>query len=401
MGSNDTNTQINEEKERLLSIAGRFLVEGDLCDIAPHGNGHINDTYLLSCILTSGGRRKYILQRINHDIFKNPEQLMENIVSVTSFLQDKIQKSGGDPKREALHVVPVRGGGSYCRMQDGAYWRMYEFVEGASSYDAVKRPEDFYESAVAFGKFQRLLSDFPAASLHETIPDFHNTPVRLERFREALAADKFGRRASVQEEIDFVLDRAGECHAICDLLDAGELPLRVTHNDTKLNNIMMDDQTGKGICVIDLDTVMPGSALYDYGDAIRFGASTGAEDETDLSKVSCDPELFSLYTEGYIKGCGGSLTGREIRMLPVGAKLMTLECGIRFLTDYLEGDHYFKTHREGHNLDRARTQFHLVKDMEDKWSRLETIVEQIGRQEANAQQSVRHGGTPQKESETV
>ena len=248
-------------------------------------------------------------------------------------------------------------------------------MEGADSLDVVERPEEFYESAVAFGQFQKLLADYPAESLHETIPNFHNTIDRVEKFKKAVEADVMKRAADVREEIQFVLDREADCHVLCDMLAAGEIPLRVTHNDTKLNNIMLDHETGKGICVIDLDTVMPGSALYDYGDSIRFGANTGAEDEKDLSKISCDLELFSLYTKGFIEGCGGSLTEKEIRMLPMGAKLMTLECGMRFLTDYLEGDHYFKIHRPEHNLDRTRTQFRLVKDMEDKWEKMQEIAE--------------------------
>ncbi len=248
-------------------------------------------------------------------------------------------------------------------------------MEGADSLDVVERPEEFYESALAFGRFQKLLADYPAESLHETIPNFHNTIDRVEKFQKAVEADVMKRAADVREEIRFVLDREADCHILCDMLAAGEIPLRVTHNDTKLNNIMLDHKTGKGICVIDLDTVMPGSALYDYGDSIRFGANTGAEDEKDLSKISCDLELFALYTKGFIEGCGGSLTEKEIRMLPMGAKLMTLECGMRFLTDYLEGDHYFKIHRPEHNLDRTRTQFRLVKDMEDKWEKMQEIAE--------------------------
>lgn len=366
---------VNKGKEELIRIEEHFLLSGEVESIVPYGSGHINDTYLLTCRQENGEGKRYILQRMNHDIFKDPHGLMENVVNVTGFLQEKIKETGGDPEREALNVIPTKTGESYCREADGSYWRMYRFVEGASSYDAVEKPEDFYESAVAFGHFQKLLSEFPAASLHETIPDFHNTVDRLAKFKKAVKADVCHRAANVQEEIQFVLDREADCHVLCDMLAKGEIPLRVTHNDTKLNNIMIDDKTGKGICVIDLDTVMPGSALYDYGDSIRFGANTGAEDEKDLSKISCDLDLFALYTKGFIEGCEGSLTETEIRMLPMGAKLMTLECGIRFLTDYLEGDHYFKIHRPEHNLDRTRTQFRMVKDMEEKWEKMQKIVE--------------------------
>ncbi len=362
------------EKE-LFQIAEYFAVDGEIKEIIPYGSGHINDTYLLNC-LDGGKSRNYILQRMNHEIFKNPGELMENVVRVTEFLQEKIRRSGGDPEREALNVIPLKDGSSYCKWKDDTYWRMYRFVEGAASYDAVEKPEDFYESAVAFGHFQKLLEDYPAATLHETIPDFHNTIDRMEKLKKALEADAAHRAEEVREEIRFAMEREKDCHILCDMLSSGEIPLRVTHNDTKLNNIMIDNQTRKGICVIDLDTVMPGSALYDYGDSIRFGANTGLEDEKDLSKISCDVDLFALYTKGYIEGCEGSLTETEIRMLPMGAKLMTLECGIRFLTDYLEGDHYFKTARPEHNLDRTRTQFRMVKDMEDKWDVLEKIVGQ-------------------------
>lgn len=363
------------EESELKKIAEKFEIEGTVESVVSYGNGHINDTYSVVCEIEPGKTRRYILQRMNHEVFKDPKGLMENVVGVTAFLRKKIKENGGDPEREALNVISLRDGGSYCEEEDGTFWRVYSFVEGADSFDVVKRPEDFYESAVAFGHFQKLLEDYPAESLHETIPDFHNTIDRMRKFKEAVKADVMGRVAEVKDEIQFVMDREEDCHVLCDMLASGEIPLRVTHNDTKLNNIMLDKETGKGICVIDLDTVMPGSALYDYGDSIRFGANTGEEDEKDLSKISCDLNLFELYTKGFIEGCGGSLTEKEIRLLPMGAKLMTLECGIRFLTDYLEGDHYFKIHRPEHNLDRCRTQFAMVKDMEDKWTQMQEIVE--------------------------
>lgn len=366
---------MSKEKADLIHIAERFAIEGEIGSIEAHGNGHINDTFLVTCQLAEGKTRRYILQRMNQEVFKNPKELMENVTGVTTFLQNKIRENGGNPEREALNVILLKDGGSYWQEEDNTFWRVYRFVEGADSLDVVERPEEFYESAVAFGQFQKLLADYPAESLHETIPNFHNTIDRVEKFKKAVEEDAMKRAADVQEEIQFVLDREADCHILCDMLAAGEIPLRVTHNDTKLNNIMLDHETGKGICVIDLDTVMPGSALYDYGDSIRFGANTGAEDEKDLSKISCDLELFALYTKGFIEGCGGSLTEKEIRMLPMGAKLMTLECGMRFLTDYLEGDHYFKIHRPEHNLDRTRTQFRMVKDMEDKWEKMQEIVE--------------------------
>ncbi len=371
MGDNN----MGRTMEELFQIAGNFAVNGKMEEISPHGSGHINDTFLIT-YRENGKQKRYILQRMNHEIFKDLSGLMENVVHVTEFLQEKIIKSGGEPERETLNVIQTKDGAAYWGNKEDGYWRMYRYVEGATSYDAVEKPEDFYESAVAFGHFQKMLADFPAATLHETIPNFHNTIDRLRKFKQAVAEDVMHRVQEVQAEIRFVLDREEDCHVLCDMLSSGELPLRVTHNDTKLNNIMIDNETGKGICVIDLDTVMPGSALYDFGDSIRFGASTGAEDEKDLSKISCDLELFALYTKGFVEGCEGALTDTEIRMLPMGAKLMTLECGIRFLTDYLEGDHYFKIQRPEHNLDRTRTQFKLVKDMEDKWERLQEIVGQ-------------------------
>ena len=260
------------------------------------------------------------------------------------------------------------------RDEDGEYWRIYYFIPDTFCYEQADTPELFAASGFAFGNFQRLLADYPADTLHETIKGFHDTRARFQVFKDAVARDVCGRAASVQKEIDFVLAREDVANVFGELLDNGEIPLRVTHNDTKLNNIMIDNFTGKGICVIDLDTVMPGLAMHDFGDSIRFGASTAAEDEKDLSKVSCSMELFELYVKGFLEGCGGKLTQKEVELLPMGAKVMTYECGMRFLTDYLEGDHYFKIHREGHNLDRCRTQFKLVEDMEAKWDTMQAIV---------------------------
>lgn len=354
-----------------------FQFEGKAEDAVSYGSGHINDTFLVHCTLPDGAEKKYILQRMNREIFKNPEELMENILNVTSFLRKKIEERGGNPERETLNVILTKDGKPFFVDSIGEYWRAYIYIEDSISYDTVERPEDFYESAVAFGNFQSLLSDYPAETLHETIEGFHDTKRRFAAFKKAVEDDIMGRAASVQEEIAFVLEREDVACVLGDMLDNGELPLRVTHNDTKLNNIMMDKETGKGICVIDLDTVMPGLSIHDFGDSIRFGASTGAEDEKDLSKISCDMELFKLYSEGFIKGCKGSLTEKEREMMPMGAKVMTFECGMRFLTDYLQGDTYFKVHREGHNLDRCRTQFKLVKDMEEKWETMQDIIKAI------------------------
>lgn len=354
-------------------VIENFQFEGEYTEGIPYGSGHINDTFRVT-FQHKGETKRYILQRMNNQIFLNPEELMENVVGVTSWLRKKIVENGGEPERETLNLVPAKDGKAFYKDSEGEYWRVYLFIEGAKTYDLVENQEDFYQSAVAFGRFQGLLADYPAETLHETIQDFHNTVKRLDTFKKAVEADGCGRAAQVQEEIQFVLDREALAHKLCDMQAEGKLPLRVTHNDTKLNNIMIDDETRKAICVIDLDTVMPGLSVNDFGDSIRFGARTGAEDEPDLSKVSCSMELFELYTKGFVEGCKGSLTEEELDMLPVGAMTMTYECGMRFLTDYLEGDHYFKIHREGHNLDRCRTQFKLVKDMEEKWNQMNEIV---------------------------
>lgn len=352
----------------------QFPFEGSLISYERYGNGHINDTFVIHCKRNDDTPIRYILQRMNHDVFKNPEQLMKNIKGITEFLKKKIAADHGDIHRETMNIIPTKAGNSFYKDTIGSYWRVYEFIENATCFEMVKEPDDFYQSAIAFGNFQKLLADYPAESLYETIPDFHNTPLRLETFKKAVKDDILSRAEEVTEEIDFIMEREAFTHILMDACKEGELPLKVTHNDTKLNNIMIDDKTGKAICVIDLDTVMPGFSVNDFGDSIRFGASTGAEDEQDLSKVNFDLSLYELYTRGFLKGCKGSLTKTETDMLPTGAKMMTFECGIRFLTDYLSGDTYFKIHREKHNLDRARTQFKLVADMERNWETMNEIV---------------------------
>lgn len=347
---------------------------GEYLDHCRYGSGHINDTFLIRFKEPEGNVERYILQRMNHEIFKNPDELMENICNVTSFLRDKISKMHGDTKRETMNVIYTKDGRPYFKDSIGACWRAYLFVGDTMSFDKVENTKDFYESGVSFGRFQNLLADFDAASLHETIPNFHNTPVRYEAFLKAVKEDICGRAKEAEAEIRFLMQREKDMGICMELQKAGELPLRVTHNDTKLNNILIDTKTGKGICVIDLDTVMPGLSIFDYGDSIRFGANRAAEDERDLTKVSLDLKLFEAYTKGFLEGCGGSLTEKEIELLPMGAKLMTMECGMRFLTDYLVGDTYFRIHREGHNLDRCRTQLKLVEDMEQKWDSMKDIT---------------------------
>lgn len=349
----------------LDDIIHKFAIKAD---ISPYGNGHINDTYIAE------SNPRFIMQKINSNVFKNPYEVMQNIVNVTEHLKKKIAENGGDTERETLSVVKTIDGENLYLADDGNFFRMYNFIENSVSYDAVENPQQFTEAARAFGRFQNMLADFPADELFETIPDFHDTRKRFENLKKAIAEDKMGRLASVKEEVEFALARENETGIVVDALADGSVPLRVTHNDTKLNNVMLDKDTGEGVCVIDLDTVMPGSLLYDYGDALRFGASTGSEDETDLRKINFSLELFEAFTKGFLGEVGSKLTPKERELLPFSAKLMTFECGIRFLTDYLEGDTYFKIHREHHNLDRCRTQFKLVADMESKTAQMKEIV---------------------------
>lgn len=348
----------------LEQIIRAFELDSAVVSCIRHGSGHINETYALTC---ECGKR-YILQRINHHVFRNVEGLMNNMTAVTDYLRERT-----DDPRSVVHVIRTMDGKPYLTHEDGTYWRCTDFIAGSICLDAPESPEDFYQSAVAFGNFQHLLKDFPADTLVETIPNFHNTQDRYRIFRETLAKDPCGRAKDVQEEIDFALAREAEASTLVNLLSEGKLPLRVTHNDTKLNNVMLDAVTRTPLCVVDLDTVMPGLSLYDFGDSIRFGAATAAEDEKDLSKVTMDLDLFRIYTRGFLSACP-DLTPLEVEMLPLGAKLMTLECGVRFLTDYIDGDHYFAIHREGHNLDRCRTQFKLVADMETKWDQMAAVV---------------------------
>ena len=360
---NRENIKVNE------ALAGYFKTAPDHCE--PYGNGHINDTFLVIA------DKRYILQRMNTDIFTRPTELMENIVSVTEHIRKKTAELGGDAERCSLYVAPTLGGERHFKDSDGCYWRLYDFVEGTVTKERVENPNDFYTCAKAFGKFQQMLSDFPAEKLSEPIANFHNTPWRYENLMKAVKEDKCGRLKDVIAEVDFAKEREEFCKTLENAREQGSLPLRVTHNDTKLNNILFDEVTAEPVCVIDLDTVMPGYSVNDFGDSIRFGANTAEEDETDLSKVSLDLGLFELYVKGFIEGCGGSLTDTEIELLPVGAMMMTLECGMRFLTDHLEGDTYFRIHRENHNLDRARNQFALVADMEKKLPEMREIIKNI------------------------
>lgn len=350
---------------KLKDILPKFNI---LETVEPYGDGHINDTYVAT------GANKFILQRINTNVFKRPDQVMHNIELVCAHLTKKILANGGDPTRETLTLIRTVDDESYYQAEDGSCFRMYKFIEGATTYQTVENPIHFYSAAKAIGKFQKMLSDFPADRLYETIPNFHNTRSRFSDFKAAVEADKLGRAKGVMPEITFALERESYVDTVLDAIAQGSVPLRVTHNDTKLNNIMIDDKTQEGICVIDLDTVMPGSLLYDYGDSLRFGTNTAQEDEQDQSKVWCDLHLFEEFTRGFLEEMKDALTPREAELLGFSARLMTYECGIRFLGDYLNGDTYFKIHREGQNLDRARTQFKLVQDMETKSDEIEAMI---------------------------
>lgn len=337
--------------------------------IVPYGNGHINDTYLRE------GNPGYILQRINTNVFKDPNSVMENIVNVTEYLRAEIVKNGGDPERETMNVIKTKLGKNCYMADSNNYFRMYKFVSNSISFDTAEDSSLLFEAGKSFGKFQRMLDGFDAGLLHETIVDFHNTPKRIEQLEAAIKKNYENRAALVSAELDAAKKYSKYASLITDAMADGSVPSRVTHNDTKLNNVLFDKDTHKGICVIDLDTVMPGSILYDFGDALRFGASSGAEDETDLSKIYFDLEKYKSFAEGFLGEVGECLTKREIELLPESVIIMTYECGIRFLADYLNGDVYFKIHRENHNLDRARTQLKLVADMETKLDEMHRIAE--------------------------
>lgn len=355
------------------NVIFEFCAPGNIILDEPYGNGHINTTRHI-ILDNNGNKTEYILQRINKNVFKDPESLMENYVGVTEFLRKKVIAAGGDPDREALRVIKAKDGKNFYIDNDGEYWRLILYIVDNICYEKVERPEQFYESAVAFGKFQRLLADYPAETLHETIKNFHNTPDRFRQLCEAAEADVCARRSEVEAELAFVKARETFAGTLERAHRDGILPLKVTHNDTKLNNVLFDKDSGKPICVIDLDTIMPGYSVNDFGDSIRFGATTAAEDEADLSKVNFDPSLYELYVKGFIEGAGDGLTDGEKKLLPTAAIMMTFECGMRFLTDYLNGDTYFRTSRPGQNLDRARNQFKLVSDMEQKLPEMEQIV---------------------------
>jgi Ser/Thr protein kinase RdoA (MazF antagonist) len=357
-----------------LAIARIFALGSEIVSASPYGSGHINDTYKVDVKPTSGPSR-FVLQRINHNVFRRPDELMANVERVCAHAYAKLKKSG-DPaaERRTLRLIQTLEGKAWHIDAAGNRWRCYHFIEGATGHDVVRSPEQAYAAAKSFGAFQSLLADLPGGRLHETIPDFHHTPSRFARFQQALAKDSQGRAAASVPEIAFALARAHEVSVVVDALRDGTLPERVTHNDTKLNNVLLDDITQEGVCVIDLDTVMPGSVLYDFGDLVRTSTSPAAEDETELAKVRMQFPMFEALIKGYLESAGGFLTPKEKELLPFAGKLITFEIGLRFLTDWLEGDTYFKIKRPTHNLNRARTQFKLVESIEAQLPAMQALV---------------------------
>ena len=347
-------------------LTSAFALNGAPISWREFGHGHINSTFKVA---TDAGS-EYILQKINKYVFRNPVRLMANVSAVTDYLRERVE----DP-RMAMHFIHTKKGQPYFRDSEGDFWRMYDFMQGFC-LDAPESDEDFYQSGVAFGRFQELLSAFPADTLYETIPEFHNTIDRYRQFKASVAVDPLGRLAQVQEEVNFILAHEEVGGTLQKMRVSGELPLRVTHNDTKLNNVLLDRKTRKALCVLDLDTVMPGLSVHDFGDSIRFGAATAAEDEQDLSKMSLDLHMFEVYTKGFLE-TATTLTDKEVEMLPMGALIMTLEVGLRFLKDYIDGDLYFKTAYPEHNLVRARTQLKLVADIENKMDEMKRIVDKV------------------------
>ncbi len=358
----------------LDEVARQFCFQGHCIEAMPYGTGHINRTYVTRCAAPGDGRRRYLLQCINVNVFPDPPALMENIERVTRHLRSRISAAGGDPQRETLNLVPTTDGALFHKDSAGNTWRAYLFIEGAQAYEMATSLAHVYNAGQAFGNFQRMLADFPANALHEVLPGFHDTPRRFAAFVETLARDRVNRAAGAREEIRFIEQRASETAVLAELLDQGRLPIQVTHYDAKFSNVLMDDITGKGLCVIDLDTVMAGSVLYDFGDAARAGAALAAEDEPDFARAGISLETFEALTRGYLDAARGFLTPTELDYLPFAARLITLEQAIRFLNDYLNGDIYYKINRPAHNLDRARTQIQMLHDMEKQYDSMVAIV---------------------------
>lgn len=359
----------------LNHIIKNFNFPGRLCSVIRHTSGHINDTYTIRFILNSNKKRRCILQKINQNVFPEPEKVMENIEKVTGHLRGKIIERGGDPSRESLSIVPSAEGKTFYKDTGGHYWRAYVFIENTRSYERTENPSHIYGAGKAIGKFQEMLMDLALNSLHETLPGFHNTAKRFEDFTQSVQRDLFRRVAMVRREIAFVEKRVGRVSCLVNLLREGRLPLRIVHNDTKFSNILFDNSTGDSICMLDLDTVMPGSALYDFGDAVRSAARAPGSGGPGLPGAGMDMTLYEQFCRGYLESAGRLLISLEKKLLPFSTLLMTLECGMRYLTDYLNGDIYFRISREKHNLDRARLHFKLLEDMENKFQEMKEVTE--------------------------
>ncbi|NQU39217.1 MAG: aminoglycoside phosphotransferase family protein [Lentisphaerae bacterium] len=360
--------------EQMQHIVSAFEIEGQVCESMPYGSGHINDTHAVT-VNQGNTRRRYILQQINHTVFKNVSALMDNVVRVTQHIRTQLERvPGSNPDRETLTVVPTRNGDAFLTTAEGVYWRVYYFIEGALTYDVPRSNQQIMEAARAFGRFQALLADLIEPPLNETIPEFHHTPRRFEHLESAVGADVAGRNASCGAEIEFALSQKAIASCVIDGLASGALPPRVTHNDTKINNVMLDNTTGAGICVIDLDTVMPGSLLYDFGDQVRSTVGDFHENEKELGRVFAKMDRFEALVAGYADTAGATMVPAEIELLPQAGALITYEIGLRFLTDFLQGDVYFNTSHETENLDRARTQFALVRSLQEQESEMREIV---------------------------
>ena len=363
-----------DQSPDIENIGRRFSIEGEFVSAVMYGTGHIHDSYAATYNI-HGQQRRFLFQWINQHVFKDPAAVMSNVSRVTAHLRSKVEAQGsGEVGRRNLTLVPTREGNTYWHDGDDEYWRVYEFIEGAQSYEVVRSPDHAEACARAYGHFQRLLDDLPGPRLIETILEFHHTPSRYRTFEEAIAKDLAGRASSVRREIDFALARKELSTRLVDAQSRGEIPERVVHNDTKASNVLIDDTTGEGICVVDLDTVMPGVALYDFGDMVRAGTNPAAEDETNLDLVNMQLPLFEALVKGYLSSAGGFLVPAELAQLAFSGLLITLQQGVRFLTDHLEDDHYFRTTRENHNLDRARTQFKLVESMEAQAEQMEVVI---------------------------
>lgn len=361
------------QTEEILSVCSQFDIPCKAISAIPFGSGHINSTFLV----TLENKALYVLQKINTYVFKKPEQLMDNVFGVTDFVAKKLKNQGIDPERRTLSFVSSKDGKKFYTDKNGSAFRMYKFIENATAYDSVEKKGLLYEAAAAFGEFQRQLGDYPAQMLHETIPDFHNTVARYKAFEEAVALDAANRARGVTEDIATLRKYADRASVITSAVENGDIPVRVTHNDTKLNNILIDNTSGKGICVIDLDTVMPGSLLYDFGDSVRYAANNGVEDDKELSNVWLNLDLFKEIADGFLLGIGDAITEKEKELLPISVFILSYELALRFMTDYLNGDVYFKIRYPEHNIVRTRVQIRLMQDIDKKLYEMKKIIDSI------------------------